>query len=92
MLKKNNMVCFAFDVDHEVVMHEDACKWGMKYRSVIGFGKASFVEDIQEKKEGLNAIMEHYSGGTYDYPEAAVNNTLVIKVAIESLTGKKSGY
>jgi nitroimidazol reductase NimA-like FMN-containing flavoprotein (pyridoxamine 5'-phosphate oxidase superfamily) len=92
MLKKNNMVCFAFDVDHEVVMHEDACKWGMKYRSVIGFGKASLVEDIQEKKEGLNAIMEHYSGGTYDYPEAAVNNTLVIKVAIESLTGKKSGY
>jgi len=92
MLRKNSKVCFEFDVDHEVVADEEACKWGMKYRSVIGFGKASIVEDIQEKKEGLNAIMEHYEGGTYEYPEAAISNILVIKVEIESMTGKKSGY
>jgi hypothetical protein len=36
--------------------------------------------------------MQHYSGGTYDYSEAAINNILVIKVEIESMTGKKSGY
>ena len=92
MLRKNSQVCFECDVDHEVVADEEACKWGMKYRSVIGFGKASIVEDIQEKKEGLNAIMEHYGGGTYEYPEAAISNILVIKVEIESMTGKKSGY
>lgn len=92
MLRKNSKVCFEFDVDHEVVADEEACKWGMKYRSVIGFGKASIVEDIQEKKEGLNAIMEHYGGRTYEYPEAAISNILVIKVEIESMTGKKSGY
>ena len=92
MLRKNSEVCFELDLDHEVMADEEACKWGMKYRSVIGFGKASIVEDIREKKEGLNAILEHYSGRTYDYPEAAVNGTLVIKVEIESMTGKKSGY
>jgi nitroimidazol reductase NimA-like FMN-containing flavoprotein (pyridoxamine 5'-phosphate oxidase superfamily) len=92
MLRKNSKVCFEFDLDHEVVADEKACKWGMKYRSVIGFGKASIVEDIREKKEGLNAILEHYSGGTHDYPEAAVNATIVIKVEIESMTGKQSGY
>ena len=59
---------------------------------MIGFGKASNVEDIHEKKQGLNAIMEHYSGSFYDHPEAAIHNTLVIKVEIESMTGKKSGY
>jgi nitroimidazol reductase NimA-like FMN-containing flavoprotein (pyridoxamine 5'-phosphate oxidase superfamily) len=92
MLRKNSKVCFEFDVDHEVVADEEACKWGMKYRSVIGFGKASIVEDNREKQEGLNAILEHYSGRTYDCPEAAVNSTLVIKVEIESMTGKQSGY
>ena len=92
MLRKNSKVCFEFDLDHEVVAGEEACNWGMKYRSVIGFGRASFVEDFQEKKAGLNAIMEHYAGGTFDYSEAAINNTLVIKVEIESMTGKKSGY
>ena len=92
MLRKNSKVCFEFDLDHQLVADEEACKWGMKYRSVIGFGKASIVEDIREKREGLNAILEHYSGRTSDYPEAAVNGTLVIKVEIESVTGKKSGY
>ena len=92
MLRKNSKVCFEFDLDHQLVANEEACKWGIKYRSVIGFGKASIVEDIREKREGLNAILEHYSGRTFDYPEAAVNGTLVIKVEIESVTGKKSGY
>jgi nitroimidazol reductase NimA-like FMN-containing flavoprotein (pyridoxamine 5'-phosphate oxidase superfamily) len=92
ILRKNSRVCFEFDLDHEVLVDEKACKWGMKYRSVIGFGKAFIVEDIQEKKQGLNAIMEHYSGRTYEYPEAAINNTLVIKIEIESMTGKESGY
>ena len=92
MLRKNSKVCFEFDLDHQLVANEEACKWGIKYRSVIGFGKASIVEDIREKREGLNAILKHYSGRTFDYPEAAVNGTLVIKVEIESVTGKKSGY
>ena len=92
MLKKNSMVCFQFDLDHEVVADEEACKWGIKYRSVIGFGKASFVEDLEEKRKGLNVIMEHYSGRSFQYPESAIENTVVIKVEIESMTGKKSGY
>jgi nitroimidazol reductase NimA-like FMN-containing flavoprotein (pyridoxamine 5'-phosphate oxidase superfamily) len=92
MLRKNSEVCFEFDLDHQLLADEEACKWGMKYRSVIGFGKASIVEDTREKREGLNAILEHYSGRTFDYPEAAVNGTLVIKVEIESMAGKKSGY
>jgi nitroimidazol reductase NimA-like FMN-containing flavoprotein (pyridoxamine 5'-phosphate oxidase superfamily) len=92
ILRKNDKVCFEFDLDHEVVTDQEACKWGMKYKSVIGFGKAYIVEDIHEKKQGLNAIIEHYSGSMYEYPEAAINKTLVIKVEIESLTGKESGY
>ena len=48
ILTKNNDVCFEFDVDHEVVQDNKACKWSMKYRSVIGFGKASFVENLEE--------------------------------------------
>lgn len=92
MLKKNSMVCFQFDLDHEVVADEEACKWGMKYRSVIGFGKASFVEDLEKKRKGLDVIMQHYSGRSFQYPESAIENTVVIKVEIESMTGKKSGY
>ncbi len=92
ILKKNRNVCFEFDIDHEVVQNEDACKWSMKYRSVIGFGKASFVEDFAEKRKGLDAIMEHYGGRSLDYPEPALENTVIIRVEIESATSKQSGY
>ena len=42
ILKKNKNVCFEFDINTAVVTAEDACKWGMNYQSVIGFGKAAF--------------------------------------------------
>ena len=92
ILRKNSKVCFEFDLDHEILVDEEACRWGMKYRSVIGFGKASFVEDLEEKRKGLDVIMQHYSGRSFSYPEPAVENTVVIKVEIESMTGKESGY
>jgi nitroimidazol reductase NimA-like FMN-containing flavoprotein (pyridoxamine 5'-phosphate oxidase superfamily) len=64
----------------------------MKYRSVIGFGKGSVVEDLEEKKKGLDAIMQHYAGRSFEYVEAAIENTVIIKVEVESMTGKKSGF
>jgi len=45
ILKNNPNVCFEFDIFTQVIKSAKACKWGMKYRSVIGYGKASFVTD-----------------------------------------------
>ena len=92
ILKKNSNVCFEFDIDHEVVKDDEPCKWGMKYRSVIGFGKASFVDDLEEKRTGLDAIMENYAARSFDYSETAMAATVIIKIEIESMTGKNSGY
>jgi hypothetical protein len=92
ILKKNNKVCFEIDIDCKLVKSENPCDWGMKYRSVIVFGKASFVQDVQEKKQALDTIMSHYSDNTYEYPENVINALAVVKVRIESITGKKLGY
>jgi hypothetical protein len=64
----------------------------MKYRSVIGFGKAELVEDIESKRRALNIIMQNYLEGSFEYPEESIENTVIIKVEIESMTGKKLGY
>ena len=92
ILRKNGNVCFEFDIDQEVVQDDKPCKWTMNYRSVIAFGKGSVVEDLEEKKKGLDAIMQHYAGRSFEYVEAAIENTVIIKVEVESMTGKKSGY
>lgn len=93
IIRANNNVCFEVDIDHELVKGGDGCNWSYKYRSVIGFGKAYILDGYEEKKLGLDAIMEHYSGQfTHQYSEKAVNAVCVIKVEIENMTGKKSGY
>ena len=92
ILQQNPNVCVEFDIDQEVIQGDKPCKWTMKYRSVIGFGKGSLVEDLEEKKKGLDAIMQHYAGRSFEYVEAAIENTVIIKVEVESMTGKKSGF
>jgi nitroimidazol reductase NimA-like FMN-containing flavoprotein (pyridoxamine 5'-phosphate oxidase superfamily) len=92
ILEKNANVCFEFAIDHEVVQDERPCRWSMKYRSVVGFGKGSLVENLQEKKKGLDAIMKHYAGRSFEYVEPATEGIVIIKVEIESMTGKKSGF
>ena len=91
ILKKNNQVCFEFDIAAEVQPGgRKACAWGMRYRSVIGFGKALFIEDPDERRKALDVIMRQYADGDFEYSEKSFEKALVIKVEIESITGKKS--
>ena len=92
IIRKNNNVCFEFDIDLELVKDERPCNWGMKYKSVIGFGKAVFVEDIESKRKALDVIMRQFSANTFEYPEETIRKTTIIRVEIENMTGKRSGY
>jgi uncharacterized protein len=95
VLRVNNCVCFEMDIDHELVRADYPCESEMKYRSVIGFGQASFVNGIEEKRMAQDIITCHYSEenaeGAYVYPEQKLARTVIIKVKIDSLTGKKFG-
>ena len=90
IIKRNNRVCFEFDLNTQIIEAEKACKWGMKYQSVIGFGKAVFVENIEEKKKALTIIMNHYSAQKFQFPDKATEKIAVIKIEIDKMTGKHS--
>ncbi|MBW7989308.1 MAG: pyridoxamine 5'-phosphate oxidase family protein [Planctomycetes bacterium] len=93
ILRKNNNVCFEITIDNELVKSKEACGYNMKYQSVIGFGKATFIEDIDSKRKAFDIIMQNYSYRSFEYPVEAIKNTvIIIKVEIESMTGKKSAY
>jgi len=91
-LRKNDAVCCEFDVDVEIVRNGDACKWSVRYRSVIGFGRASIVAEPEEKRRALDTIVAQYGGKPQAYPEDTLQRTAVIKVQIDRMTGKTSGY
>lgn len=91
ILRRNNSICFQMDCGVELVKADQPCKWGMKYSSVIGSGKARFIEDYQEKIMALDVIMQKYDPGRiFHYDEQIVRDLTVLKVEISELTGKMS--
>lgn len=89
MLESNSNVCFEMeDVSSVTKKGNQPCNWSVRYASVIGFGQASFVSDPIEKRAALNAIVEHYGGAAYPYSEDAVAALCIVRIDIESMTGK----
>lgn len=84
-------VCFAISIDHELIRGERPCDWDFRYRSVIGEGTVAFVTDEQEKRRGLDAIVRQHGGEGGDYPEASLRHTTVLRIDVESLSGKRAG-
>ena len=90
ILQKNNRVCFEMEVDLKIVPADNPCKWNMRYRSVVGFGRAVILEGPEEKRQALDVIVKHYGGSLMAYDEKRVKGLAVIKVEIDSMTGKES--
>jgi uncharacterized protein len=92
LLKQNNKVCFEIENHSEIIMHELPCDCGTKYRSVIGYGTIEIITDLEEKKKGLDIIMSHHGGSrNHAYKDKDINSVLILKLNIETITGKQSG-
>jgi hypothetical protein len=91
-IRENPRVCFEVDIDQEVVPGDSPCQWTVRYRSVIGLGKARLLEQVEEKRNALDIILAHYGSGPFEYAQGDVDDVAVIEVQIDSLTGKQSGY
>jgi uncharacterized protein len=93
ILRKNNRVSFEVDDCVEIIRGDSPCSWGTKYLSVIGFGRAFLIDEIEAKKKALNCLMEKYAGKKdFSYQEEALKKVIVVDVRIDNITGKKSGY
>jgi len=90
VLKRNNIVCFETEVDISLIRVGSPCEWTLAYKSVIGVGKASFVEDREEKRKALNCIIKRYSDEDHEIPDEELDKVEVIRIEIEEMSGKKS--
>lgn len=89
-LRADPRVCVQMDIDVRMAPASHPCDWTMKYRSVVAFGKAKIVEDPAEKRRGLDAIMRHYGGPVGNYDESMFERTVLVRIDIKSITGKKA--
>ena len=87
----NPAVCFEFD--RGVRLHEkkdSACGWSLSYESVVGNGTIHELTDPGAKEHGLNRVMLQYSDREWDFEPDTLSKTRVWKVAIDSITGKRT--
>ena len=90
LIRKHPRVCFEMDILSDTVPAEAPCDWNLHYRSVIGFGTASVIDDKEAKRSALSVIMDQYTQGPYHFPDNKLEITAVIKVAVEHMTGRRS--
>jgi uncharacterized protein len=90
IIRRNNLACFQVSIDHQLIETQVRCNCGMRYRSVVGLGRISFVSGHEEKIEALNHIVRHYHGQERpQYTEAYVNAVTVLRLDVAEMTGKK---
>lgn len=82
-------VCFEMDTEHQLRTAEVPCQFSFGYSSIIGTGKAVFLEDAVEKAAALTKIMAHQTGGN-GFPVSAEMAGAVTVFQVEStdFTGK----
>ena len=89
LIRKNCKVCFNININVEVDKNVHCPT--TYYQSVIGFGKAIIPGNDAEKVDALKRLMKHYGQEcSEDYLKEAVKYTEIIKIDIESITGKKN--
>jgi uncharacterized protein len=90
-LKCDSRACFLVYEDGPQVTWEKGCGISQIYKSVICFGKAFFVEDLDEKKLMLEKMIQKYAPEESAFPQINNENlgkTAVIKIIVESMSGK----
>jgi len=92
LIRKNNRVSFEMETDVAIVSGDGPCGWTAKYRSVIGVGRACILQSDEEKTHGLKVIMGQYSEKDFNFPKERLDSVLVVRIDVESIAGKKSGY
>jgi len=73
-----------------VIREPKPCGFTAHFQSVIGYGRAVIVEDQAEKMLGLTLLMRHYGSDKSEFPREIVDKTLVVRIDIDSMTGKCS--
>ncbi len=91
ILKHNPCVCFSMYSFAQVKLDDQiACKSTTHYKSVIGEGVVSFIEDDKEKFAAMENIMLRYGYKGQMNFAAALARTHLCKITVSSITGKQS--
>lgn len=89
-LAANPRVAFSIVTAQEVVTTDRPCGWTCHYTSLYGEGLASLLTEPEAKAAGLATFMAHYGVAGATFPAEILAKTLVVRIDIQELSGKRN--
>lgn len=88
--KSHPVVGFEIDGEYQLREGNIACKFTATFQSVIGTGILQIVEDTEEKKRGLNALMKQATQQPqWHYEDKMLESVAVFRLDVQKLSCKQ---
>lgn len=90
LIRRTGYAGFEMDTHYKLNESEKACGYSARFRSVIGGGSVSLVEEPEEKQAGLRAIMLQSTGrDQWEFSPEMLAAVCVFKLEVEELSCKE---
>lgn len=87
--KSKPVVGFEIDGKYKLIENENACDYSATFQSVIGTGTLQIVDNMEEKKLGLNALMKQISQQSdWSYDDKMLEAVAVYKLDVTKIACK----
>ena len=85
-LRQDGRVSFSTCVDLKLISADQACDHGYCFKSVVGAGRATVLEDESDRRHALGVITRKYAGQDLPVDEKTLRCTVVARIDIQTLT------
>lgn len=90
LIAKRPKVGFELDCAYELVAGQSGCKYSCRYQSIVGTGVIGEVQDMEEKKQALSALMRQYEPSrSFAFTDEQAQAVAVYRLDVAAMTGKQ---
>ena len=90
LIAQKPKVGFELDCAYELVAGQSGCKYSCRYQSIVGTGVIGEVQDMEEKKQALSALMRQYEPScSFAFTDEQAQAVAVYRLDVAAMTGKQ---
>ena len=90
LIAKRPKVGFELDCAYELIAGQSGCSYSCRYQSIVGTGVIGEVQDMEEKKQALSALMRQYEPSrSFAFTDEQAQAVAVYRLDVAAMTGKQ---